>query len=369
MFCEIVEHLTVYENRTPGATDAGAWFPGAVRLPSGELYAMFSTGDDFEGRMTMAAARSVDDGKSWNFEGPVFGDFDLGLGSLKPTLLHDGTLVAIGYGFRFGEAGLVNAATGGLASGGNFIAFSRNGGRGWSAPQRIDTGHPEVLETSGPCLELGNGDLLAVGTPFVMWDGSMPSGRRGFVLRSTDRGGSWRSDAVFFDSPGGVIAPYETRIVRQPSGRLVVMIWCLDETAGKSLNNHVVCSDDDGHSWSRPIDTGIAGQASNLLPLADGTLLAVHCVREGDDPGLFLAHAAIIDGRWETMRQSKIWSGRASERIHSLKDMDENLKFGQPSLLSLADGDYLAVHWASAGKSGRILGHRLRISPEQINRM
>ena len=157
MFCEVVKHLTIYEN-----ADAGAWFPGIVRLPSGELYATFSTGDDFEGRMTMAAARSADDGASWRSAGAMFDGFDLGLGNLKPTLLADGTLICLGYGFSFGDDGLVNSATGGLAPGGNYVAFSRDGGRSWSTPQRFDTGHPEVLETSGPCVELRNGDLLAV---------------------------------------------------------------------------------------------------------------------------------------------------------------------------------------------------------------
>ena len=363
MFCRIVESLTVYENTTPGAPRAGAWFPGVVRLPSGELLATFSTGDDFEGRMTMAASRSADDGASWRSEAAMFDGFELGLGNLKPTLLADGTLICVGYGFSFGDDGLVNSATGGLAPGGNFVAFSADDGCSWSAPRRFDTGHPEILETSGPCVELPNGELLAVGTPFPMWDGKMPSGRRGFVLRSTDKGGSWRSDGIFFDSPEGNVTPYETRIVRQPSGRLVVMIWCLDEAAGKSLNNHVVFSDDSGRTWSRPIDTGMAGQASNLLPLEDGTLLATHCVREGEDAGLFLNHAEIADGRWKVLRSAKIWSARASSRIRSLDDMGEKLKFGQPSLLRLGNGDYLAVHWASSGKLGRILGHRLKITP------
>ena len=190
----------------------------------------------------------------------------------------------------------------------------------------------------------------------------MPSGRRGFVLRSSDKGGSWRSDGVFFDSPGGVVAPYETRVVQQPTGRIVIMIWCLDEAAGKSLNNHVVFSDDDGRNWSRPIDTGIGGQASNLLPLDDGTLLAVHCIREGDDTGLLLDRAEIVDDTWKVLQRAKIWTGLSSYRIRSLDDMGENLKFGQPLILRLACGDYLAVHWAGSGrKSGRILGHRLRI--------
>ena len=362
MFREIPQNVTVCDGGTDGGSGVGGWFPGAVRLPSGELLALYSTGVEFEGKQAVSASRSIDGGRTWRCEGTLFDGIAAGPGSLKPTLLRDGRLIATGYFFDPSGA-LVNPATGGLAPGGNYAAFSADGGHTWTPPRRIDTGHPEVLETSGPCLELADGDLLSVCTPFPMWDGTMPSGRRGLLLRSTDGGRSWRDGGVFFRSAAGNVSPYESRIVQLPGGRLVVMLWCLDESAGKSLNNHVLFSDDGGATWSAPLDTGIAGQASNLLPLADGTLLAIHSLREGDDIGLLLCHAAIAEGRWNVLRQAKLWDDTRAGRIGSLAEMGENLKFGQPSLLALPDGEFLALFWAMEDGAGRILGCRFRLDP------
>ena len=362
MFCEVTEHTTIYDEQLAGQPGIGGWFPGGVRLASGELLVFYSTGEEFEGRMTLAASRSTDGGHSWVYSGPLFGGAEPEPGNLKPTLLRDGRLAAIGYNFTLSEGSpLVNPATGGLAPGANYIAFSSDGGHRWTPPQRIDTRHPEVLETSGPCLELGNGDLIASGTPFPMWDGRMPSGRKGFLLRSTDGGRSWADGGIFFQTTGGNVAPYESRMALLPGGRIAIILWCLDEAVGKSRNNHVVFSDDNGFTWSPPLDTGIAGQASNLLALADGTLLAIHCVREGDDTGLHLCRAVIRDGRWEILQHTKLWEGARAGRIGSLAQMGDNLKFGQPSILALPDGDYLALHWAMTGKTGRILAHRFRL--------
>lgn len=362
MFCEITDHPVIYDEHLAGQPGIGGWFPGGVRLASGELLVLYPVGEEFEGRKNLAASRSSDDGRTWVYTGPIFKTPERQPSGLKPTLLRDGTLAAIGYDFTLAEGRtLVNPATGGLAPGANYIAFSADEGHSWTLPQKIDTHRPEVLETSGPCLELGNGELLAAGTPFPMWDGRMPSGRKGFLLRSTNGGRSWADGGVFFQTAEGNVAPYESRMALLPGGRIVIMLWCLDEAVGKSRNNHAVYSDDNGFTWSRPLDTGMAGQASNLLALADGTLLAIHCVREGDDTGLHLCRAAIRDGRWEILQHAKLWEGMRAGQIGSLAQMGDNLKFGQPSILPLADGDYLALHWAMTGKTGRILGHRFRL--------
>ena len=139
------------------------------------------------------------------------------------------------------------------------------------------------------------------------------------------------------------------------------MIWCLDETIGKSLNNQVVYSDDNGDSWSLPLDTQMAAQASNLFALPDNTLLAVHCVREGDC-GVYLNHAEIVNGSYQLRESVKIWNAAATINIGSLADMGEGLKFGQPSILDLGDGEFMLIHWAMSGKKGRIIGHRVKVS-------
>ena len=357
MAVKLIESMIIFEDHS--ADNYGAWFPGIVKLPTGRLLVTFSMGNDFEGEHRMGYSVSDDNGNSWHYAGYMFrGIISAGM---KPTLLKDGSLIAVGYKFDLVDGELVNRATGGLAPGGNYTAFSNDNGKSWSMPQKIATGLPEVLETSGPCLQLANGDLLSACTPFPRWDGSMPSCRKGYILRSCDNGRTWHKDSIFFQTEKGNIAPYETRLVQQPDGRIVIMIWCLDEAAGKSWNNHAVYSDDNGKTWSSPLDTRMPAQASNIYPLSDNTLLAVHCVREGDC-GVFLNRAGIVDGKWETLESTKIWNGASADTIGSLSDMGDNLKFGQPSLIHVKEDNFLIIHWAMSGKKGKILGHRVKFT-------
>ena len=357
MFAEKLETVTIFEDNDPNGL--GAWFPGAVKLSDSRLLATFSLGEEFEGRHQMACSISTDDGKSWQFAGTMFNG--IACGNLKPTALKDGSLIAVGYGFDPVNGVLVNGKTGGLAPGANYAAFADGNARNWSMPQKINTGMPEVLETSGPCLELDNGDLISACTPFPMWDGSMPSCRKGYILRSCDKGKTWQKSSIFFETVQGNVAPYETRLAKLPDNRIIIMIWCLDEKIGKSLNNHTVYSDDNGFTWSAPIDTGMPAQASNIFPLPDNTLLAIHCVREGNC-GVYLNHAEISEGKWKTLHSEKIWCGENANKIGSLADMGDSLKFGQPSITALEDGTFLIIHWAMSGRKGKILGHRVKIN-------
>ena len=359
---KIIEHVTIYENPIPSLVSRHAYFPGLVNLPSGGLIALFPIGEAFEASMTMYVSQSNDNGRSWMLDGPMHDDFELGLGALKPTLLDDGTLIALGYGFnRNNPEILANPETGGLPNGANYVSFSKNEGCTWTFPEAISLSRPEILETSGPCTQLRNGDIIATGTPFPMWDGTIPSGRKGIVLRSRDSGKSWDDQTVFYDSVSNNISPYETHSCEMQDGRIVIMIWCLDETAGKSLTNHVVVSHDNGFTWSEPIDTSVPAQASNIMYLGDNKLLAVHCQREGD-VGLYVHVVDFADDKWNILAKTNIWDKVTSMHIGTLADMGAKLKFGQPSLTQLEDGDILATHWAVENGQGRILTHRIRVN-------
>ena len=142
------------------------------------------------------------------------------------------------------------------------------------------------------------------------------------------------------------------------------MIWCLDEVAGTSLTNHVVVSHDNGITWSDPIDTGVAAQASNVMYLGEDRLLTIHCQREGE-VGLCVHMVDFADDQWDIRAATTIWDRALSRHIGTLADMGQGLKFGQPSLLPLDDGDILAAHWALEAGQGRILTHRIRLNTDQ----
>ena len=339
---EIIEHVTIYENPIPNLVSRHAYFPELVSFASGDLLAMFSVGEAFEAPMTIHVSRSRDMGKSWIWEGAIYKDFKLGPGTLKPTLLDDNTIIALGYGINHDNPEvLMNPETGGLPDWANYISFLRDEGHTWTSPEEILLSRPEILETSGPCIKLHNVDIIATGTPFPLWDGTIPSGRKGIILRSSDTGRTWDDKTVFYESDNNNISPYETRACEMEDGRIVIMIWCLDETAGKSLTNHVVVSHDNGFKWSAPIDTSVSGQASNLMYLGDNKLLAAHCQRKGDI-GLYVHVVDFTDDKWKIISKVNVWNKAPSMHIGDLADIGTGLKFGQ----ALDDGDILTTHWA-----------------------
>ena len=67
--------------------------------------------------------------------------------------------------------------------------------------------------------------------------------------------------------------------------------------------------------------------------------------------------------QWRTIQEVKIWGDAPSADITDYAKMGQNLKFGQPSLLALDDGEILATHWAIDDCQGKILTHRLRVVP------
>jgi len=54
-------------------------------------------------------------------------------------------------------------------------------------------------------------------------------------------------------------------------------------------------------------------------------------------------------------------TGRQTVAGQAMPEMFASLRFGQPSLLNLPDGEILAVHWAVENGQGKIRTHRLRV--------
>ena len=95
---DVLSHGVVYENPYPQLMSRHGYFPGITKLPSGELFITFSVGEAFESKMVVCSSISKDMGATWSKPKPMFEDFEIGLGSMKPTVLKDGSLIAIGYG-------------------------------------------------------------------------------------------------------------------------------------------------------------------------------------------------------------------------------------------------------------------------------
>jgi sialidase-1 len=368
---ECIDHYVIYENDRPHVHSRHGYFPGLALLSNGELICLFSLAEAFEApNATTRISRSCDAGRSWSLDPqPLYDRRVLPFETsdyLKPTQLHDGSVVAVGYRFHRHdpESPISIAATGGILPGDDIVSHSADGGKTWSVPRLIDRQYPELLEISGPCCELTSGDLVAVASLYRMPDGSSPSGHFGVLLRSSDGGVSWDDSSRFFEVPHASVAPLEPRICEMQPGRLVALVWAYDMLHDRHLPNHVVVSNDDGRSWSLPVDTGNWGQASGLMWLGGDLLLTAHAHR-GNDPGLYVRIVDFSTDHWKPLCETVVYGREALTQTRdgqAMPEMFRSLRFGQPSLLRLPDGDVLASHWCIEEGQGKIRTHRLRVT-------
>jgi sialidase-1 len=366
---EVLESLLVYENPRPHVRSRHGYFPGLVRLFSGDLLALFVIAEAFEAAdATTWVARSTD-GRVWTLERPLYDRTALARPAsdyLKATALRDGRLIAIGYRFfrPDPEEPIGIAETGGILAGEDVVSFSGDEGRSWTWPTPIPRHCPELLEISGPCVELCTGDIVAAAALYPLPDGSTPSGHDGVLVRSSDGGRTWDTSHPYYRHNGLAISPYEPRLVEMQPGRLVAIVWAYHAAGGRHLPNHVTVSHDGGHTWSAPIDTGHPGQASNLLWLGDDLLFTIHAQR-GEDPGIWVRLVDFRGDCWRPLAEAVIYGrehGAQTIAGQPAPEMFRSLRFGQPSLLRLDAGEVLAAHWAIEDGQGRIRAHRLRVA-------
>jgi sialidase-1 len=362
-----IESHIVYDNPRPHVHSRHAFHPGLVQLPNEHVLALFLFAEAFEApNGTTYLSRSRNRGRTWELEGPLYDKSVLGIettDTMKPALLRDGTLVATGYRFQRAnlEEGIAIPETSGFQPGENIVSFSYDYGRHWTFPQIIQRSHPELLELSGPCLETSSGDLVAPAGFYKLPDGTNPSGRFGALLRSRDRGRTW-DDRTFFLPPGS-ITPWETRICEMSPGRLVVILWAYDDVHEQHLSNRVTVSYDNGATWSPLIDTGQMAQSSSLVHLGSDYLLTIHAHR-AENPGIVVRVVDFTDDEWKVVDEAVIWRGTMRQQTRagqSMVEMFGSLRFGQPSLLHLRDGEFLASHWTIEEGQGKIRTHRLRV--------
>ena len=343
--------ITVASSSIKGTPDSCARFPGVARIADGTLVMHYDDGESVDSvRHQMRIAISTDNGRSWNDGGIMYDAAALGLPHLftencKPTAVGGQELVSIGFGFERDEPGLGLAAYaekhGHFPKGHNTFSRSTDGGKSWSLPSFISHDYA-ALEFSGPALWCAPEEtLLAFGPPFVL----KGSRQRGLCFASTDRGVTWQERSTFFHSEK--IAPWEVRSLRMSTnGRIWLIMWAYDLEKGIHLNNHLICSDDLGYTWSEPLDSGVRGQAANLFEM-DGVPWILYTKREGDDPGIYCVPAD-NPANPVTLWTSAIPGTDGSSIIQQF----HNLKFGQPSMTPLGNGEWLLAFWSCSEADG-----------------
>jgi sialidase-1 len=366
---KLIYSKAIYENPIPHLRSRHGYFPGGTVLPNGDLLVVFSISEAFESTDAFPyAMRSLDAGATWTMQGPLYQKPQDACYSeyLKPLLLKDGKLIATGYRFYRDEPEqpICNPVNGGFCPSDLALSVSADNGKTWTISRPIKHPYKEMVESSGPCIQLRSGRLMGIGALVPAWDGSNPQGARGVCFTSMDDGSTWDFSFYMEDEEKQII-PFESRLCELADGSVIALCWAYSKRQDKNLNNHYCISRDEGKTWSPPVDTGIAGQASNFLLLEDGRLLTVHSHR-ADGKGLWVRIVDISDGSWRIQEELCVY-GQAPppttgpEGNSNIANQFVSLAYGQPSLLRISSHEYLVIHWAVENGQGKILSHRIRI--------
>lgn len=239
-------------------------FPGSVRLPSGEMLAVYRSGISHAAigdKGIIRMQRSTDQGRTWTAPVKIFEDNTYDARDPHISQIDNGDLLVSFFLSSY------NIDAGDLENGVRIIR-STDDGATWGAPITVTTPWTNRGSTSDPVLQLANGDLLlgVYGNDVV---GAYSAG----VVRSTDGGTTWGSVVIV-----GNIATRdynESGLVETTPGTVLCM---MRNSIGVAIHEYYQStSTDNGVTWSAP--TLLQQRASGtpiMIKLANGKILLVY---------------------------------------------------------------------------------------------
>jgi hypothetical protein len=153
------------------------------------------------------------------------------------------------------------------------------------------------------------------------------------MLRSTDKGKSWKYLSTIAGDPGGKLGGFlEPGIVRTKTGRIVAGL----RNHGEDNALWMTYSDDAGKTWVPAWKTGMIGHPADLVQLSDGRLMVSYGVRPGihGNPGGIRACFSNDNGlTWDIKTEVQ------------LRNDFINVDIGYPESLQLPDAGMLTIYY------------------------
>lgn len=366
---QVVDTGLVYRNDKPHLWSRHGYFPTITRVGD-ELICALDIGSAFEAiDVRSYCCRSSDGGKTWSAPALIFDPDKLGGAySTSCRILNVGNSDLVGLACLMdrsrADMGLANPATEGFTRTEFGLVRSHDAGKTWGPyePMKLPIDWA-AFEICAPITQLRSGRWLAPTSFWPDWDGNNPYGPASAAFLSDDRGQTWRKHVITFNGRPSRRMYVEQRIVQLTDSRVLAVCWTIDLDKKASIHNSYAISENDGESFSAPLDTPIHGETCSVLALADNRVLCVY--RRMDKKGLW-AHLARIEGdRWVPLADEPLWGANVTAHDthqESLLAQMSTLRFGSPCQIMLGNGDVMAVFWCVEDCVSNIRWFRLRVS-------
>lgn len=346
-----------------------AYHPSLTALSDREWFVSFDLGTSTETLdYHTRGLRTLDGGATWQDEGPLLVKPEGAptTHTLRTRRLEGQRLLGFGkWENRQGyETHRSNRETLGQVPMKLFWFESLDGGRKWSTPHWIDP--PLVGPTWELChaiIRLPDGSWAAPVATWRGWNGELPNGELTGMLVSPDGGATWPRLVMTFDGRKSGCIHWEQCVIVRRDKSLVATAWVYDPKTRETRPSAYVVSrrrkdfqPADAHGISR---ADVQDRRIGVRPSVGG-------LSPARSSGALGGSGVGRRGGWRTERRGLLWGAAESGMAGRASASEElnALRFGFPSLATLANGDVLLVFWGTHGKQTAI--HWRRFRPEAI---
>jgi hypothetical protein len=371
---EITSRVVAFADPNPKSPTRYIALPQMVRLSDGRLMIGCRTGsakDTADGRVHLLESR--DEGKSWQLLGYPFTielngfpcEQRIGLIS-EPEPGHLFCSLAV-CERKDSSLPMCNPKTGGILPFHVFITDSTDWGRTWSKPRKVDVSPYLQPSLCGPVTKMPDGTWTIGFEMNKVWDDASKWFAKTCMIRSTDGGKTWREPFIVTHDATGRIFYWDARYTILRDETIFGSYWTFDNEANKDVLIHTITSRDSGKTWSKPHDTGVAGQITVTCELADGRLLMFYVHRHAP-PSMRIRISEDRGKTWpagsEFVVYSKTQDKKGEVTAGASADYFQDMQawtFGWPNAVPLPNGDVLLAYYAGDGNCAAIHVTRLRL--------
>jgi len=285
------------------------------------------------------------DGEAWSGARPLWPEYDGKKGIVvTPRSMPDGRISLAGEIFDVaGEGDLWWSNDVGAMKENKLCWCISEDGKNFPELSEIELADAAAAEQPSGMLVRQSGEMLILYSPCSTIDPKGPVvTNRQVLMRSRDGGKSFKPQVFGQLNHSALYA--ESWVVELGNGMLMSSSWI---TGGEPYPDVYFLSDDDGKTFSGPMEMPFKGQTTSLTPYRDGMVLIPYNQRQYGTVGVWLALVKPDETGFHMLANQPIWEAQTATLAKKSADFENftDYAFGEPQVTILRDGSLLVVFW------------------------